>query len=239
MQKMLSQLRRCVDEYHMIEKGDKIVVGASGGKDSTVLLRLLAELRRFYPNTFELYAVTLDMGFDGMDLSPLTRLCQQLGVEHIIKKTEIKHVVFDVRQEQNPCSLCAKMRRGALNDVVLSLGSNKVALGHHEDDAIETFFMSLFYEGRINSFAPVTHLDRTGVYQIRPMLYLSERKIINFAARENLPIIHNPCPANKSTKREETKQLIKELEVRYPNVKQHVFGGMQRLPLPGWGREGK
>lgn len=236
MQKMLSQLRRCVDEYHMIDDGDKIVVGASGGKDSTVLLRLLAELKRFYPNKFELYAVTLDMGM-GMDLSPLTELCQTLNVPHIIKQTDIKQVVFDIRKESNPCSLCAKMRRGALNDAVLELGAKKVALGHHEDDAIETFFLSMFYEGRLNSFAPVTFLDRTGVTQIRPMLYLSERKIINFSQRENLPIIHNPCPANKVTKREDVKLLIKELEEKYPDLKKHIFGGIQRLPLPGWERK--
>jgi len=192
---MLSQLRRCIDEYNMIEENDKIVVGVSGGKDSTVLLRLLAELRRFYPKKYELYAVSLDLGM-GMDYSPMVELCKQLDVPYIIKKTDIKQVVFDIRKESNPCSLCAKMRRGALNDVTLELGAKKVALGHHEDDAIETFFLSLFYEGRLNTFMPVTFLDRTGVTQIRPLLYLSERKIANFAQRENLPVLHNPCPAD-------------------------------------------
>ncbi|MBR5265724.1 MAG: tRNA 2-thiocytidine biosynthesis protein TtcA, partial [Clostridia bacterium] len=177
MQKMLSQLRRCIDEYNMIEENDKIVVGVSGGKDSTVLLRLMAELRRFYPKKYELYAVSLDLGM-GMDYTPMIELCKQLDVPYIIKKTDIKQVVFDIRKESNPCSLCAKMRRGALNDVTLELGAKKVALGHHEDDAIETFFLSLFYEGRLNTFMPVTFLDRTGVTQIRPMLYLTERKII-------------------------------------------------------------
>lgn len=236
MQKMLSQLRRCIDEYNMIDDGDKIIVGVSGGKDSTVLLRILAELRRFYPKRFELYAATLDLGM-GMDLTPLTELCRQLDIPHIIKKTDIKQVVFDIRKENNPCSLCAKMRRGALNDVVLELGAKKIALGHHEDDAIETFFLSLFYEGRLNTFMPVTYLDRTGVTQIRPMLYLSERKIANFAQREGLPVLHNPCPANKITKREDIKKLIKDLEQQFPDLKKHVFGSIQRLPLPGWQRE--
>ena len=236
MQKMLSQLRRCIDEYNMIEENDKIIVGVSGGKDSTVLLRLLAELRRFYPKKYELYAVSLDLGM-GMDYSPMVELCKQLDVPYIIKKTDIKQVVFDIRKESNPCSLCAKMRRGALNDVTLELGAKKVALGHHEDDAIETFFLSLFYEGRLNTFMPVTFLDRTGVTQIRPLLYLSERKIANFAQRENLPVLHNPCPADKVTKREDVKKLIKDLEKQFPDLKKHVFGGIQRLPLPGWERE--
>ena len=236
MQKMLSQLRRCIDEYNMIEENDKIIVGVSGGKDSTVLLRLLAELRRFYPKKYELYAVSLDLGM-GMDYSPMVELCKTLDVPYIIKKTDIKQVVFDIRKESNPCSLCAKMRRGALNDVTLELGAKKVALGHHEDDAIETFFLSLFYEGRLNTFMPVTFLDRTGVTQIRPLLYLSERKIANFATRENLPVLHNPCPADKVTKREDVKKLIKQLEGQFPDLKKHVFGGIQRLPLPGWERE--
>ena len=236
MQKMLSQLRRCIDEYKMIDEGDRIIVGASGGKDSTALLYLMAHLQKFYPKKFELFAVSLDMGF-GADYSPLTELCEKIGVPHIIRKTDIKQVVFDIRKESNPCSLCAKMRRGALSDAVLELGAKKVALGHHEDDAIETFFLSLFYEGRINCFSPCTFLDRTGVMQIRPMLYLSERQVINFSQRENLPTVYNPCPANKKTKREDTKQLIKELEGRYPDLKKHVFGAIQRLPITGWGRD--
>ena len=167
----------------------------------------------------------------------MIELCKQLDVPYVIKKTDIKQVVFDIRKESNPCSLCAKMRRGALNDVTLELGAKKVALGHHEDDAIETFFLSLFYEGRLNTFMPVTFLDRTGVTQIRPLLYLTERKITNFAQRENLPVLHNPCPADKVTKREDVKKLIKELEGQFPDLKKHVFGGIQRLPLPGWERE--
>ena len=238
MQKMLSQLRRCIDEYNMIEENDKIVVGVSGGKDSTVLLRLMAELRRFYPKKYELYAVSLDLGM-GMDYTPMIELCKQLDVPYIIKKTDIKQVVFDIRKESNPCSLCAKMRRGALNDVTLELGAKKVALGHHEDDAIETFFLSLFYEGRLNTFMPVTFLDRTGVTQIRPMLYIHEKSIDSFVKRNDLPIITNRCPVDKYTKREEIKQLVYDLSATYPDLKERIFGAMQRFPLPEWEPKGR
>ncbi|MBQ2650530.1 MAG: tRNA 2-thiocytidine biosynthesis protein TtcA [Clostridia bacterium] len=234
MQKMLSHLRRCVDEYRMIQAGDRIAVGVSGGKDSLVLLRTLAELRRFYPVPFEVVAITLDMGYDGADFSPIAKLCEEIGVEYIVKPTNIKEVVFDIRNEKNPCALCAKLRRGSLNDAAKEYGCNKVALGHHFDDAVETFMLSLFYEGRLSCFLPVTYLDRTDLYVIRPMLYMTEREVINFANRQQLPICKSGCPVDKETKREDIKNLIRSLEHDYHDLRQHIFGAMQRLPLNGW-----
>ncbi len=234
MQKMLSHLRRCVDEYRMIQAGDRIAVGVSGGKDSLVLLRTLAELRRFYPVPFEVVAITLDMGYEGTDFSSIAKLCEEIGVEYIVKPTNIKEVVFDIRNEKNPCALCAKLRRGSLNDAAKEYGCNKVALGHHFDDAVETFMLSLFYEGRLSCFLPVTYLDRTDLYVIRPMLYMTEREVINFANRQQLPICKSGCPVDKETKREDIKNLIRSLEHDYHDLRQHIFGAMQRLPLNGW-----
>lgn len=234
MQKMLSHLRRCVDEYRMIQAGDRIAVGVSGGKDSLVLLRTLAELRRFYPVPFEVVAITLDMGYEGADFSPIAKLCEEIDVEYIVKPTNIKEVVFDIRNEKNPCALCAKLRRGSLNDAAKENGCNKVALGHHFDDAVETFMLSLFYEGRLSCFLPVTYLDRTDLHVIRPMLYMTEREVINFAKRQELPICKSGCPVDKETKREDIKNLIRTLEHDYHDLRQHIFGAMQRLPLNGW-----
>ena len=234
MQKMLSHLRRCVDEYRMIQAGDRIAIGVSGGKDSLVLLRTLAELRRFYPVPFEVVAITLDMGYENADFSPIAKLCEEIGVEYIVKPTNIKEVVFDIRNEKNPCALYAKLRRGSLNDAAKENGCNKVALGHHFDDAVETFMLSLFYEGRLSCFLPVTYLDRTDLHVIRPMLYMTEREVINFANRQNLPICKSGCPVDKETKREDIKQLIRTLEHDYHDLREHIFGAMQRLPLNGW-----
>lgn len=234
MQKLLSQVRKCVKDYRMLEPGDRVVAGVSGGKDSLALLRLLAELRDHSPVPFTLHAVTLDMGYEEMDFAPVADLCERLNVPYTIKQTQIREIVFDIRKEENPCALCAKLRRGILNDAALELGANKVALGHHYDDAIETFMLSMIYEGRISSFLPVTYMDRTGLTLIRPMLYLHEKTVSNFVQRENLPVVHNPCPADKNTKREDVKALLYELEGRYPGLKDNIFGGLQRSPLPGW-----
>ena len=234
MQKLMGLVRRCVDDYHMIEAGDRIAVGVSGGKDSLALLVLLAGLREYFNKPYELEAITIDMGL-GMDYSQVAALCEQWNVPYTVVKTEIAPIIFDHRKEKNPCSMCAKMRRGALNQELLRLGFSKVALGHHYDDAVETFLMSLLFEGRLSCFQPVTYLDRTGVTQIRPMLYLTEGMVRNFAAREGLPVVHNNCPADKHTKREEIKQLIEQLQQTYPDLKTKVFGAMQRLPLPEWG----
>ena len=238
MQKLLGLMRRCIDDYDMISPGDKIAVGVSGGKDSLVLLVLLAELRKFFNKPYEVQAVTIDMGL-GMDYSGVAELCKQLDVPYTIMNTQIAPIIFDHRKEKNPCSMCAKMRRGALNQASLDLGCNKVALGHHYDDAVETFMMSLLYEGRISCFQPVTDLDRTGVIQIRPMLYIHEKTVDNFATRQNLPIVHNRCPVDKTTKREEIKQLIFNLSATYPDLKERIFGAMQRYPLVAWEPHGR
>ena len=235
MQKMLSYVRRAVDQYHMIEDGDVIAVGVSGGKDSLALLATLANLRRFYPKKFELKAITLEMGYEEMDFTPVAELCQKLDVEYITRQTDIKTIVFDIRQEENPCSLCAKMRRGALNDTAKQCGCNKVALGHHYDDVIETVMMSLLYEGRFNCFLPMTYLNRRDITVIRPMIYAPEAYIKSLVRRLELPVVHTPCPADGNTKREEIKQLIRTLEHQNHGVRQRIFGAVQRYPLRGWG----
>lgn len=235
MQKLLSLFRSCVDDYQMIADGDRIAVGVSGGKDSLTLLVLMSALQKFYPLHFTLEAICVDMGLDGMDFSAVEKLCQELGIPFTRVETQISKIIFEHRKEKNPCSMCSKMRRGALSNALVERGFNKVALGHHYDDAVETFMMSLIYEGRISCFQPVTYLDRTGITQIRPMLYISEQAVTHFAKRQALPIISNTCPADKQTKREEIKQLIFELCGRYPNLKAHIFDGMQKLPLPEWG----
>ena len=234
MQMILSYLRRCVEDYDMIRPGDKIAVGVSGGKDSLVLLYAMAKLREFYPAPFELHAVTVHPGAPEMDFTPVAELCGGLGVPYHLVETEIFHIIFDLRQEKNPCSMCAKMRRGAMHNALKELGIHKVALGHHRDDAVETFFLSLFYEGRLSCFQPVTYLDRTGITQIRPLLYCGEGMVRGAAKRLGLPVVFNPCPADGATKRQEVKELIRDLERSYPGLKERVFGSMQRLPLPEW-----
>lgn len=238
MQKLMGLVRRCVEDYEMIEDGNKIAVGISGGKDSLVLLRLLAALRSYHNKKFTLQAITIDMGL-GMDYSGIEELCRELDVPYTIVKTEIGPIIFDYRKEKNPCSMCSKMRRGALNQALLDLDCNKLALGHHFDDAVETFMMSLIYEGRISCFQPVTHLDRTGVIQIRPMLYIHEKTVASFAQRENLPVLQNRCPVDKHTKREEIKDLIFSLAKDYPDLKERIFGAMQRYPLAAWEPQGR
>ena len=237
MQKMMGLMRRCIDDYHMIEAGDRIAVGVSGGKDSLTLLTVLAALRAYYPKPFELEALSIDMGLGGMDFAPVEALCRKLDVPFTLRHTEIGKIIFDYRKEKNPCSMCAKMRRGALNDLISEHGFNKVALGHHFDDAVETMLMSLLYEGRIGCFEPVTYLSRSGVTQLRPMLYIGEKAIEAFAQQQALPVVHNICPADKHTKRQEVKELLASLQAQYPDVKTKIFGAMQRLPLPQWGIE--
>ena len=234
MNKILSLVRRCVEDYDMIQAGDRVAVGVSGGKDSLTLLAALAQLRTFYPRPFTVEALTLDMGIPGMDFSGVAAWCREREIPYAIVPTEINRIIFEVRREKNPCSMCAKMRRGALHNAMAERGLTKIALGHHHDDAVETFFLSLFYEGRLSCFQPVTFLDRTGVTQIRPLLYCSESMIAHTADRLQLPVVHNPCPADGSTKRQEVKELIYQLNGRYPGLKNRVFGAMQRLPLPEW-----
>ena len=238
MQKLMGLVRRCVDDYDMIKAGDRIAVGVSGGKDSLVLLVLLAGLKKYFNKPFELEAITIDMGL-GMDYSEIQALCDEWEVPYTVVKTEIGPIIFDYRKEKNPCSMCSKMRRGALNQAIIDKGFNKLALGHHYDDAVETFMMSLIYEGRISCFQPVTNLDRTGVIQIRPMLYIHEKTVDNFARRMALPVLENRCPVDKYTKREEIKQLVYDLSATYPDLRERIFGAMQRYPLPEWEPHGR
>ena len=227
-------VRRAVDDYDMIREGDRVAVGVSGGKDSLLLLLALHHLQSFYPQHFELEAITIELGFEGMDFAPVAELCKELDIPYTCLKTDIKEIVFDVRKEDNPCSLCAKMRRGALNDAIRARGINKLALGHHFDDAVETFLMSLLFEGRLSCFRPVTYLDRSGVTQIRPLIYAGEQKIAKLAEELQLPVVENPCPQDKGSKRYEVKQLLKMMSADYPDMKSKIFGAMQRQPLPGW-----
>ena len=236
IQRILSYMRRAVEDYSMIEDGDRIAVGVSGGKDSLVTLIGLAHLRRFYPNKFDLEAITIDMGFEGADFSPIAKLCQELGVNYTVVKTNIKEVVFDIRKESNPCSLCAKMRKGALNEKAMELGCEKIALGHHNEDVIETFFLSLFYEGRLNCFSPVTYLDRKEVTLIRPLIYTPEKMVKSFVKANEIPVVKNPCPADGNTKRERMKEFVKLAHNEDKNFKERVFGAINR-GLDGWKRE--
>lgn len=234
MKKVISLTRRAIEEYNMIEDGDKIAVGVSGGKDSLVLLCALAELSRYYPKKFTVTALTLDMGYKS-DYSKIQALCDSLGVEFKVKYTNIKEIVFDIRNETNPCSLCAKMRRGSLNDFAIENGCRKVALGHHNDDVLETFLLSLMHEGRIHCFSPVTYLDRTQIYQIRPMIYVRERDIRGAARNHDIPVIHNECPADGYTQREYMKDLIKRLEKEMtPGLRKRLFRAIHDSSIDGW-----
>jgi len=237
MQHILSLVRRCVEDYNMIEDGDTVAVGVSGGKDSVLTLAALAKLRTFYPRKFDVVAITIDSGTPEMDFSPIAQLCAHLDVPYHLVPVPIYEIVFVCRQEKNPCSLCAKLRRGALSTELNRLGLNKIALGHHYDDAVETMLMSLFLEGRISCFQPVTYLDRSRVTQIRPLLYVQEREVRGAVRRLGLPVVSNPCPANGSTKRKETKELLLQLEKQFPHLKKKIFGAMQRYPLYGWSLE--
>ncbi len=237
MQRILSLVRRCVEDYHMIDEGDTVAVGVSGGKDSVLTLAALAKLRDFYPKQFELTALTIDSGVPGTDFTPIADLCRELGVPYRIIGVPIYEIVFVHRQEKNPCSLCAKLRRGALSTELNRQGLGKIALGHHYDDAVETMLMSLFLEGRISCFQPVTYLDRSRVTQIRPLLYVQEREVRGAVRRLGLPVVKNPCPANGSTKREEMKELLLRLDKTYPQLKKKIFGAIQRYPLYGWSLE--
>ena len=228
MKKMTSAIRRAITDFNMIEKGDAIAVGVSGGKDSLTLLSVLAELRRFEGMDFTLKALTLEMGFENCSTADIANYCKKIDVEYITQKTDIAQIVFDIRKEKNPCSLCAKMRRGALHQLAKENGCSKVALGHHLDDAVETYFLSLFFEGRISCFSPVTYLDRMDITLLRPMIYVMEGEVRSFAKRLELPIMHNPCPANGNTKREYIKNHIKNLEKEIPGVKELIFGAIKR-----------
>ncbi len=236
MQRMLSYIRRACDDYHMIQDGDKIAVGVSGGKDSVLLLSALAAMRRFYPQKYELSAIILDPQFNGKetDYAPIEKLCEELSVPLTIKRTHIGEIVFDERKEKSPCSLCARMRRGALHDAALELGCKKLALGHHKNDVVETFLMNLFSEGRIGCFSPVTYLSRKDIHMIRPLVYTPEAEITAAAERLCLPIVKSRCPADGATLRQRTKEKLAAMEKENPDVTEKVFGALVRSGLDGW-----
>ena len=237
MQHILGLVRRCVEDYHMIEAGETVAVGVSGGKDSLLTLTALARLRAFYPLPFQVEAITLETGMPGMDFTPVADYCAALDVPYTRISVPVYDIVFNERKEKNPCSLCAKLRRGSLHTALTERGIHKIALGHHYDDAVETLLMNLLFEGRIGCFQPVTYLDRTGVTQIRPLLYCHEDEIRRAAEKLQLPIVHSTCPADGSSRRQEVKDLIAQLEGKYPDLRQKLFGSIQRYPLYGWNLE--
>ena len=237
MQHILGLVRRCVEDYHMIEAGETVAVGVSGGKDSLLTLTALARLRAFYPLPFQVEAITLETGMPGMDFTPVADYCAALDVPYTRISVPVYDIVFNERKEKNPCSLCAKLRRGSLHTALTERGIHKIALGHHYDDAVETLLMNLLFEGRIGCFQPVTYLDRSGIAQIRPLLYCHEDEVRRAVAKLRLPVVQNPCPANGSTRRQEVKELLVGLEEKYPNLRQKIFGAVQRYPLYGWNLE--
>ena len=234
LQQLLSFTRKAVDEYQMIQEGDHIAVGISGGKDSLTLLYALHGLKRFYPNKFELSAITVDLGYEEFDLDPVHELCQELGVPYKVVKTDIAHILFEERKESNPCSLCAKMRKGALNDAVKEMGCNKVAYAHHKDDIIETMLLSLIFEGRFHSFSPKTYLDRMDLTVIRPIMFVDEADVIGFKNKYNLPVVKSKCPVDGYTKRQYAKELVRQLDTEHPGAKNRMFTAILNGDIEGW-----
>lgn len=234
LQQLLSLTRKAVDEYSLIEEGDKIAIGISGGKDSLTMLYALHGLKRFYPKKFEIEAITVNAGIKEMDFSPVKELCNSLEVNYTIVDSDIYDIVFNIRKEENPCSLCAKLRKGAFNQKAIELGCNKIAYAHHKDDVIETLIMSLFFEGRIHSFSPKTYLDKTNLTLIRPLIYVDEADVIGFKNKYDLPVVKNLCPVDGSTKREYIKQLIKSLNLDVPGIRERLFTAIINGNLQGW-----
>ena len=232
-------MRSAMEKYNMIEDGDMVAVGLSGGKDSVCLLTALAEMRRFYPKKYDITAITLDYRFENRDgdFSALTELCRRLNVKYVIKKTELYHVIFETRKETNPCSLCARMRRGALHDAAKENGCNKIALGHHLDDAAETFMMNLLNNGTVSCFSPVTYLSRKDITVIRPMILTPEKLIVSAVNRAHLPIVKSKCPADGVTERQRMKEFLWKLEREegYDGLRDKLIGAMQRSDVSGWG----
>lgn len=229
-------MRAACQQYEMIKEGDRIAIGVSGGKDSVALLAGMANLRRFYPEKFEIVAITLDPRFGGVDgdFSQIEKLCAELDVEYVIKRTQLAEVIFDIRKESNPCSLCARMRRGALHDAAKEHGCNKIALGHHLDDVAETFVMNLFNGGTLDCFMPVTYLSRKDIYMIRPMIFARESDCARVVRRENLPTVKSNCPADGTTERQEVKEMLSALEKKYGDVRSKILGAMQRKEINGY-----
>lgn len=234
LQRLLSYARKAVDEYQMIEEGDHIAVGISGGKDSLTLLYALHGLKRFYPKQFELSAITVDLGFENFDLSPIQELCKEMDIPYTIVKSDIYHILFNVRKETNPCSLCAKMRKGALNEAIKAAGCNKVAYAHHKDDIVETMLLSLIFEGRFHSFSPKTYLDRMDLTVIRPMMFVDEMDVIGFQHKYDLPVVKSKCPIDGYTKRQYAKELVRQLNTEHPGAKERMFHAILNGKIQGW-----
>jgi len=237
MQTLLGYTRKAIEEFDLIQNGDRIAIGISGGKDSVALLRVMYLLKRFIGIDYDLVAITLDPQFGGVatDYSPIQKLCDEMNIEYIIKRTHIGEIVFDIRKEKNPCSLCARMRRGALHDIAKENGCNKLALGHHYNDAVETFMMNLFNEGRIGCFSPKSYLSRKDLTLIRPMVFIPEKEIISAITRTNLPIVKSVCPADGTTSRQATKEFLQEKEKFDDGFTYRIFGAMRRSGIDGWG----
>lgn len=233
-QRLLSHIRKIVDEYNLIEDGDKIAVGISAGKDSMTLVYALNELRKFYPKKFDIIGVTVSLGFDNFDLTPVKSFCCQNEIEYVVVDTNIREIVFDIRKEKNPCSLCAKMRKGAIVDEAIRLGCNKLAYGHNKDDIIETLFMSMFYEGRIGTFTPKTYLEGKNIYSIKPMISVPERDVIGFVNKYNIPVIKSPCTVDGDTKREETKNFVKEQRKNYDKFDEKIYNAIINSNIDGF-----
>ncbi|MBQ8185469.1 MAG: tRNA 2-thiocytidine(32) synthetase TtcA [Clostridia bacterium] len=235
LQKLLSTARQATERYDMIADGDRIAVGLSGGKDSAALLLALAKMQPFYPKKYTLCAVTVNLGFPDMPLEPLRAWCESLGVAYHIENTQIAKIVFDERREKNPCALCAKLRRGALMNAVQDMGANKLALGHHLDDAAETFMMTLMHEGRIGCYSPVTVYADRGISMIRPLIYSREKDIAAVVRAENVPIVKSTCPEDGHTEREEMKKLLREFDNAHRGLYKRILGAMERRQIDGWG----
>jgi len=234
LQQLMSFTRRALDDFQMIEDGDNIAVGISGGKDSLTLLYALHGLMRFYPRKFTIHAITVDLGFENLKLDAIHELCDKLNVPYTVVKTDIAQIIFEDRKESNPCSLCAKMRKGALNEEIKRLGCNKVAYAHHKDDVVETMLLSLIYEGRFHTFSPRTYLDRMDLTVIRPLLYVNEADVIGFTNRYELPVAKSPCPADGNTRREYVKNLLRTLNQENPGVKERMFTAIMNGNIKGW-----
>ncbi len=237
MQRIVSKLRKAIEDYNMIEDGDKIAVGLSGGKDSITLLMGLKNLQIFYPKKFEIIAISINPGFEFFDSKFLKETCKKIGVEYIEEKTHIKEIVFDIRNEKNPCSLCANLRRGILNSVAIREGCNKIALGHNEDDVLETFFLNLLYGGSINTFAPVSYMDRSEITLIRPLIYVPEKAIKTFVKKNDIKVMNKCCPMDGFSKREDMKDLIYKLQKEIPSLKANLYGAIKRSNIKGWKKE--
>lgn len=237
MQKILGYMRKAIDEFNMIEQNDKIAVAVSGGKDSFTMLLGLKNLQRFYPKKFQIIAVCVNPGFEFFNSKLIKDFCKNIDIPFFEELSHSKEIVFDIRKEKNPCSLCANLRRGALNTVAIRQGCNKIALGHNEEDVLETFLLNLFYTGSINTFAPVSFMDRSKITLIRPMIYTPEKYIKNFIKKNNIEVMPKACPMDGTSKREDMKNLIKHFQKDLPHIRSNLYGAIKRANINGWNKK--